>query len=71
MDEPSLLILINKAKTGDTEAMMQIVRRFTPLLKKHSSQLGYDEAYSDLVMWIVTAVNRYKSLKIENEGIQT
>jgi len=33
--------------------MIQIVHRFTPLIRKYSSQLGYDEAYSDLIIWIV------------------
>ncbi len=66
IEKPSLLSLINQAKKGDTTAMIQIVHRFTPLIRKYSSQLGYDEAYSDLIIWIVTAVHQYRSKELEN-----
>ncbi len=40
--------------------MTQVVHRFIPIVKKYSRQLGYDDAYSDLVTWIVEAVYRYQ-----------
>lgn len=52
--------LINQARSGDEEAMAQVVHRLVPLVKKYSRQLGYDEACSDLVTWIIEAVHRYR-----------
>lgn len=52
--------LIDNAQKGDDEALTQIIVRFTPAIKKHSHQLGYDEAYSDLVLWMITAVKHYR-----------
>lgn len=58
--KPSLRKLITQAKNGDAEATAQLVSRLIPLVKKQSRRLGYDEAYSDLVTWIVEAVHRYR-----------
>ena len=52
--------LINQAKSGDEEALSQVIQRLTPLLRKYSQDMGYDEACSDLVKWIVEAVHRYQ-----------
>lgn len=58
--KPKLRELIALAKNGDEEAMTQVINRFIPIVKKHSRQLGYEEAYSDLVTWIIEAVYRYQ-----------
>jgi DNA-directed RNA polymerase specialized sigma subunit len=52
--------LIDQAKTGDGEAITYIIHRFMPLVKKYSRDMGYEEACSDLVKWIVEAVYRYQ-----------
>ncbi|MHB1420579.1 MAG: helix-turn-helix domain-containing protein [Bacillota bacterium] len=52
--------LIVKAQNGEEDALNQVVHRFIPLIKKYSSQLGYAEAYSDLVAWVISAVYQYK-----------
>ena len=52
--------LIVRAKSGDQEALTQIVQRFQPILKKYSHRIGNDDAYSDLVIWIINAVKRYQ-----------
>lgn len=51
--------LIERAKNGDQEALERIIYKFNPLIKKMCRDLGYDEAYSDLVLWVVNAVHRY------------
>ncbi len=58
--KPKLKELMAKAKNGDAEAMAQLVYRLTPLVRKHSRRLGYDEANSDLIVWIVEAIHRYQ-----------
>ena len=52
--------LITRAKSGDQEALVQVIERFLPIVKKYSRELDSDEAYYDLIAWIVLAVNRYK-----------
>ena len=52
-NKPSLRKLITKAKDGDAEATAQLVSRLIPLVKKYTHRLGYDDAYSELVTWIV------------------
>ncbi|MEW6425632.1 MAG: helix-turn-helix domain-containing protein [Bacillota bacterium] len=58
--KPKLREMIDKARSGDQEALIQVVQRLTPLIKKYSRRLGYHDAYPDLVFWILAAVKRYK-----------
>ena len=51
--------LIAMAANGDQKAMNELVQRFIPIIKKYSRQIGYDEACSDLILWMIGAVYRY------------
>jgi hypothetical protein len=53
--------LITMAKSGNQDAMYQLVHRFTPIIKKYSRQMGYDEACADLTVWVIKAVYNYKA----------
>jgi DNA-directed RNA polymerase specialized sigma subunit len=59
--------LIAKAKNGDTEAAVQVVDRFAPLVRKHSRRLGYAEAASDLTIWLIEAIHRYQPNHIREQ----
>lgn len=37
----------------------QVVDRLEPLLRKYSSRLGYDDARSELIEWVLRAIQRY------------
>jgi len=52
--------LIARVKSGDQEAIAQIVERFQPLLKKYGYRFGSDDAYSDLVIWMINAIKCYQ-----------
>lgn len=52
--------LITLASSGNHDAMNQLVHRFTPIIKKYSHQMNYDEAYNDLIVWMIAAVHSYK-----------
>ncbi|MBS3978119.1 MAG: helix-turn-helix domain-containing protein [Syntrophomonadaceae bacterium] len=52
--------LVAKVKNGDQEAVIELVNRFVPLVKKYGHRMGYDEATADLTAWIVHAVHRYE-----------
>ncbi|WP_040412982.1 helix-turn-helix domain-containing protein, partial [Desulfosporosinus sp. OT] len=55
----SLESLILKAKSGERNALSQIIERFNPVLKKYCSSLEYEDAYNDLVIWMIRAVKQY------------
>ncbi|ADL08482.1 helix-turn-helix domain-containing protein [Thermosediminibacter oceani] len=58
--KPKLRELIYRAKDGDEEALVQLVERFVPIVKKYTRRVGNGEMYSNLVEWIVKAVKRYQ-----------
>ncbi|BBB92662.1 MAG TPA: helix-turn-helix domain-containing protein [Methylomusa anaerophila] len=66
--KPKLKELIIQAQNGNTEATAQLVFRLSPLVRKYSRQLGYDEACSDLVTWIVEAIHRYQPSTMGKKG---
>lgn len=48
--------LVQMSQNGDTEACLEIIRRFKPLIKKYGYKLGYDDAYSDLILELIEVV---------------
>ncbi len=59
--------LIQKAKAGDKEAMMQLIEQFNPLLKRKASlyrQMGleYEDAYQQAVLYFIIGVYQYQPL---------
>lgn len=63
VDKPKIKNLIIKAQSGDQDAVLQLVRRFIPIIKKYSRWMGYEEAYADLVVWIVSRAHKYKPVQ--------
>jgi len=62
-----LLIQIKKAKRGNKESMMYIIKKFDPLIKKYTRKLNYEDADSELVEKIIEII--YKIPELENEGL--
>lgn len=48
--------LLTKAQQGDNEAMMELINRFQPLLRKYARKLGYDDAYEDCLLFFIELV---------------
>lgn len=63
VEKPKIKTLITEAQKGDQDAVVQLVRRFIPVVNKYSRWMGYEEAYADLVVWIVSAVHKYQPLE--------
>lgn len=51
-----LCTLANEAKSGNKDAMAQIIEKFNPLLKKYSRKLEYEDAYNDLVLFFIELI---------------
>lgn len=58
--------LIAKAKAGDQDSMMKILATFTPLIKKYSYKLNYEDAENDLIANTIQLV--YDMPLFENDG---
>lgn len=70
-EENGLKELIIKSQNGDSQATKQIIARIQPLIKKYAYQLGYEEAASDLTLWILESIHRYKPNVIWDEKNQS
>ncbi len=62
--------LIYEAQRDDKNAMMELITRFQPLLRKYARKLGYEDAYEDTVLYFIQLVksinlDRLKSQKDE------
>lgn len=52
----TLFDLFLNAYNGNSFAQLQIVQRFQPLLKKYAALLKYEDAYSDLQLYLSIVV---------------
>lgn len=59
-NKPKIRELINRVQQGDDDALALLMERIMPLVKKHSKRMGYDDSNSDLVLWVIQAVRRYR-----------
>ena len=60
-------ILIKKAKERDQEAMLELIGKFNPLLKKQAgsfTQMGleYDDAYQQGVLCFISGIYKYEPM---------
>lgn len=54
--------LINSVQSNDQNAMMELIERFQPLLKKYAAKLNYEDAYEDLMLYYIGLI---KSLNLK------
>ncbi|AWI03551.1 sigma-70 family RNA polymerase sigma factor [Clostridium drakei] len=69
--ENKLLNLINSSQNGDKNSILQIIIKFTPLIKKYSRKLKYDGSDTDLIIRLIETINKFPLFKktyIENES---
>ncbi len=52
--------LVNKAQIGDENAMIELITRFDPLLKKYASKLNYEDAYEDALLFFIELIKRLR-----------
>jgi len=49
----NLLGLIQRCQDHDTDALTEIVKQFTPLLRKQAKRLNYEDAYEDVQCFLL------------------
>ena len=52
-----LAIFVTNAQTGNHDAMLQLITRFQPLLKKYARILNYEDSYNDLVLLFIETIH--------------
>ena len=69
MNKP-LFQLIESSQNGDKAALLLVIERFSPSIKKFSRKLGYDGADTDLIISFIKTIKELKltNLNLENEG---
>ena len=62
--------VVEKAKNGDEDAMMELIRKFGSLLHKYANKLEYEDAYQDYVLYFIELVKSgsLENLKDKNDG---
>ena len=63
--------VVEKAKNGDEDAMMELIRKFGSLLHKYANKLEYEDAYQDYVLYFIELVKSgsLENLKDKNEAL--
>lgn len=59
--------IIKCAQAGDQEAMLELVNKFLPLLKKYSYKLGYEDSLEDLQLDFITLICAFKTDKLRDK----
>lgn len=63
-----LSILIINAQAGNQDAMLQLIARFQPLLRKYARILNYEDSYNDLVVLFIESIHNTKIEKVKNKN---
>ena len=68
--EDNLKNLLNSAIEKDEESIVKIINLLNPMLRKYGRLAGYDEAETDLVIFLLESLNRMdvKNIDSYNEG---
>ncbi|GFI16016.1 hypothetical protein IMSAGC009_01177 [Lachnospiraceae bacterium] len=59
-----LFKLIERAQKNDKLAMLEMIERFKPLLKKYAAKLKYEDAYDDILLYFI---ERIKNFNLEKQ----
>jgi len=63
--------LLERSKCGDQEAVVELIERFKPLLKKYARKLNYEDAYEDLLLNFIEMLNtlNVNSLRARSDAV--
>ena len=54
-----LLEELNHAQSGDDQAMLNLISKFLPLIKKYGRRLGYEDAANDLIADFIEFISEW------------
>ena len=50
---------LNHAQSGDDQAMLNLISKFLPLIKKYGRRLGYEDAANDLIADFIEFISKW------------
>lgn len=63
-----LLELIEKGKEGNDDAVITLINKFNPIIKKYTHMLFYEDAYNDLILDFIQLIHNIKFECINNKS---
>lgn len=60
--------LMCEAQKDDKDAMMELITRFQPLLRKYANKLRYEDAYEDVVLYFIQLVKSINLDRLESHN---
>lgn len=54
-----LLDTIRYAKNGNSEAMLELIKRFDRVIRKYARLLKYEDAYEDIVVEFIAFIHKF------------
>ena len=61
--------LILEAKNGNRDAMMEIIERFTPIIKKYSFKLNYEDTEQDLILNLIQVIYNMPLMDMDGKAV--
>jgi RNA polymerase sigma factor (sigma-70 family) len=59
---------VYKIQSGDNTAILKLIEKFKPILKKYAHSLSYEDAYDDLLVDFIELLNTLKVDKMQNKN---
>ena len=59
-----LVMLISEAKHENQEAMLSLIQRFNPILRRYGRKLGYEDATEDLIVDYIEFIKSFDISRI-------
>ena len=61
--------LIEKSQIGDSDATLELIQKFNPLLKRYAKKLSYEDAFNDLMLDFLELIHNINlnRIRIRNE----
>jgi len=65
-----LYALLRRAHHGDQDAVLELTKKFKPLLRKYARKLNYEDAYNDLLLNFIEMIDVMKvdSLRVQSDA---
>lgn len=60
--------LIEESQNGNSDATLQMIEKFNPLLKKYAYKLYYEDSYNDLLVDFVELLHNINLDRIQDKG---
>ncbi len=50
--------MVKKAQEGNEKSMIELIQKFSPLIRKYSRKLNYDDAEADIIIFLIETIKK-------------